>query len=1356
MNGRYPPESDQENLLPYRSDIKSGLGQLRPNLRDSGLRQVMHRPYYPSPLSQSPLQASVSSASRTAASIASSSRSTVSTSTTPPSTSSRFSISQAFKDLTDDDIHFFDRLISTLPSHAADFSQLKAAYTAHLPAELDRRRRRAGPSHSPDQIDWDTHLWSILLSLVKVRGKNWRERWDSVRLAFGLDPNSGDETDLSSATQSTHTSATGSSTQHGADSTSEREWDRTDQQHGLGTRGSAHRFHAEEPSHHHAAPSRLDLGLPRSSSPPPGRRRRDETTPHPLSLQEELALDTTPRSRRSNLDDPISAIQARLSRMLELDEHLDHGSSGRSPSLEDSNALPDNAIRLPTDAKRRFDELVRSSQSARSRLRQSRAATQGREQQDASAEQHEMADLWRARRLLQTCLAWWITLTRQQLENCQNAADASARVLVEKAWERWSHEAHSSLQAKRIGEKTDRVRCALTAFRRWKRLTHTARERKDELKKDSMRTAYYTTATAVKARLAKEAFGVWKHRHMNRLAENIRRRHLQNGAFALWQMRSSHTRQLQTREKIVKAKQDRSTLSQAWERWSGRSEKAKALHHFQHHHHRLLLVEMLHTWRQRTLLSGLSHAFAERRLKLAALDHWKNAIEQQRTRRKHEALAHRWHTRRLKQGALLAWRRRSHQIMDMQDQAVAMQDRVQREQLHSLFYRWQLQSRAALYERVRTASTVERTFKHWKQVHTSLTTSLQQRESTIVDRRHAVVKAACLLRWRQLTMHIRDREAEVVSQRDETMCNDFFVAWRNKQLQHRLLEQKSAAVSDFFTLRSSLQRWRSRLREHRADVKEAHHHKRLAQQVLEIWRSRASKQRRLAELLHHSLAKSDQALARAYLHQWVAKIIEVRNRELEVKEQRQRRLLKAAFCAWIEACLRHDDLLALMNSFIDVKEEDRKRQTLLHWLTFAREQKERRQKAEMLAASTKNKLLASTWDVWRDKQKERALATQEYEMLMRRYRLSQQWALNAWKSQTLLLPAIRMRNTSLKRTALQQWRQRLPAAQSSNQAVQMDRVRLLQPSWQTWQHQVKLKRQLRAAARFGAGSISAQRLRTLSAAASAANRSAGSSSPALAHSSSPFRGVAAASSSRSATPLRRPKTSLALRTTPADDTAAPRSDARSGRPTQRESSLSRRGTSVPRHLEASFASESRHSSPGQSNRTDLDQYAVSPSKEVASRRARAAEAAVTPTSTSISEQSRFSLALKSSTSSISAAHAPANELNRRQPLALDKGPTLSSAAHRYNQEQSDTESDFARRVKRSAKYDQTPLTRSRTTGLRPPASNDGFESANSVHSAPAQAGLVDRASTPRQSLAVAEDMILQLRARAGSRQRHRQ
>ncbi|GAC75710.1 hypothetical protein PANT_18c00026 [Moesziomyces antarcticus T-34] len=1254
----------------------SGLDELRRNVHQAHARESTHRPYYPSPLSQSPLQASLSSTTHTAASVASTSRTTLSTSTTPPSTSSRFSIKQAFKALTEDDIHFFDRLMSTLPPQAADFSQLKTAYTRLLPAELEHRSHHSVGA-DPD-TDWDTHLWSILLSLIKVRGTNWRECWDSVRLAFGLDPHSGDETDQSASTQSTQASASSSSAHDHLEPPPEpnrRLLERVSQRSAPGRGNSLEQI---SPRQQRAT---ADFGIRGHSS-----LYSRSPSPPPLASRAEAQLRShrgAPRYRddhakraQPSLDDSISAIQARLSTLLDPDERLrdlvdtsNHSLPRPPPSSETTTHT---TPRLSNDTKRRFDELVRSSQLERAQLRNSQFAKRQREQDERQTQDEHLADLFRQRRLLQVSLAWWAALAQQQAEKCQNAAAAAARVRLTKAWERWRAQTHQDLEGRRIGERTDRVRCTLTAFRRWKRTTHIAAERKQELRKESMRSAYYTTTAAVRRRLLTQALQTWRERRLESVATRVRRRHLQAGAFALWQMRSLHAQQLRTRERAAKAKHNRATLAHAWNVWTERAETASAVGDFQHHHNRILLLDTFHDWRRKAMLSRLAEAFTERRLKLAALDSWKMALDQRRVHGKQEALAARWHVRRVKQSALTTWRHRLQSVANMQRTAAEIHDDRRWETVGKVFRRWQLHARAALFDRAQAAESLQSAFHHWKHRHHALVESLQQSESTLACKRQRRSLSMVFQCWKHLAQHIQAREELAVARRNESICSDAFVAWRSNHVQLRLRAEKAVAVSDYFVLRSGFHQWRAQLREQRAEKKAASHDRRLLQQTFEIWRTRAAKQQRLESLLQRSLAKSNRTLARSYLGRWVDRIIEVRNRQLEVKEERDRRLVKTAFYAWIDACLRHDDLLALMNSYIDVKQEERKKRTFALWLASARAQKERREKEELLTASVRTRRLANTVALWRDRMRERALATNEYEMLMRRQQLSLQWALRSWKSHTSMLPAIRMRNTSLKRTAVQHWRAKLPEAQMRNDADRIARRRTVEMVWTRWRDQVKRRRQLRAAARFGAGSITAERLRTLSAAA-AANRSGGSSSP-MQRSSSPLTGLVSTS-----TPRQRPGTSLAL--------LPSRGSAHTGR-----------SSSLPR-----------------SDGGD------SPSREASARRELAPPA--TLTATSASERSRFSLALHSSSSSVSPPHDPPT-------VAAKLDATLAFATQHP-----------LTRPKRSAKYDDA---RGRSGSVsRAAKMGREEEEAESVRSAPVQTA----------SRAVGEDLIRQLRERAKSRNR---
>ncbi|SNX86191.1 uncharacterized protein MEPE_04900 [Melanopsichium pennsylvanicum] len=1299
----------------------------------------------------------MSSASHTAASVASSSHHTISTSATPLSTSSRFSIYQAFEALTHHDIDFFNRLVASLPPHAADFSQLKSTYAALLPKELDQRRRDGSNARGASPHDSDAYLWSILLSLVKVRGRNWRERWDSVRLALGLDPNSGDETDISAATQSTDLDVNSNLVQHTARSRPQQLWDQPHHHPGRRASGSNRLISNLTPRRTRVndadRPHRDHLRLPRASSPL-SRPRESQ-----LSGEERQQPEAESRQTRSHVDDSISAIQVRLDRLLNSDASPgDESSEADSPDVAPAAELFSSVARLSADAKRRFDELVRSSQSERSRIRRSNTESQNRDGDDRLVNQLETAEQWRQRRILQHSLAWWIALTRQRLEQMRNAADAGDRVILDKTWQHWQLQMQHELECRRTGRKTDRVRCALTAFRRWKRLAQTAVERRKELKTGSMRTAFYTTASAVNTRIIDQALHAWRNKRRIRISDRVRRHHLQAGAFALWQMKSSHIKKLHTRGKIMAIKRNHSILTQAWDRWADRYEENKTLVQFSQHHNGVLARKAFDTWRQKAVLSRLSLAFTERRLKLSTLDVWKQSLEQRRLRQRYEAIAARWRARRLKQSAIKFWHHRRQKITNMEGQATKMRQDGTKEKVYDVFHRWQLQSRAALLDRVRTAGMLERTLHQWKHRYTALTVSLQQRESSMTQRRNRTLYRTYLNRWRKATCELRTQEAAVVARSDESLCRDYLIAWCNKLLEHHLLQQRSAAVSDYFILRSSFQRWRLQLREHRADIKETEHNHRLVHQVFTIWKTRSEKQQHLATLLQHSLAKRNETLAQHHLGRWVASIIQVRERELEVKEQRERRLVRAAFFAWIEACLRQDELLALMYRFIDIKEIERKERSFQHWHTAACEQKKRREKVNVFETFAQKTLLARALSIWQDRMRDCALATQEYDMLIRRHQLCLQWALNLWQSQTLMLPAIRMRNANLRRAALQYWRKKLPVAQIANQGAKLYRVRTLQCTWQAWTEKCKIKRQLRAAARFGAGSISMQRLRTLSAAA-AANRSAGSSSPAAVQSSSPFRSLPGSSpSSQFTTPVRRPKTSLALlphaySDSPNLDSALGGQisvigdDVRSGRRTQRGPSFSRRSASVPRHLDVANVSDAaRH------------RESESPSRDAASRRAKAPVAAATPTSASMSDRSRFSLALQSSTSFNSAAYAATAETKRelkrgRKSAALtEDGPTLSSLTSSKilnGYAQSDTESYSVTRTRRSAKYEQTcsaGLTSKTeaTVRLEPPDS----ESANSVQSAPAQPRVAKGPRGSLQSFAVAEEMIGQLRTRS--------
>ncbi|PWZ02481.1 hypothetical protein BCV70DRAFT_182607 [Testicularia cyperi] len=1061
--------------------------------------QAPHRPHFPSPLSRSPLQASNSSASHTAASVASSSRTGTSTptTTTTRSTGSRFSIQQAFDWLSEEDLAFFDRLIASLPPGAADFGQLKRAYDRLLPDEVLRRGDSAGPRRldhkrgydDDGEGDWDDQLWSSLLSLVKVRGQDWLERWDTVRIALGLDPvsNSDGGSDLNDGSG---TYASSSDLEHRHDRTHKRTSNNIDGESESDAESDADTATPSSASDHDgSASTQKSSSLAQRQTQPWRTESKVGTNASHESSQEESPDDV-------GSDDPISAIQNRLSRLMSYDAESSPSSASRmrTKSKTSSSFIPSapavSSLRLPAEAKRRFDELLRSSQAEREQLRRrSHGTLTGRcADNDPTDPQVRLADRAFAHRLLRTCLVWWMTLTRRELERTNNAVDASNRVILAKAWDKWSTAAQRESVGHATAESTDRVRCKLTAFRRWRRLAHLARVRRDDSKKALMRAAYSSVTSTVATRLVRTALSNWRTTYLERVADLMRHQHLLAGAFALWQLQRSQAQRIHRIETEVVARVDGGRLASAWLQWLHAFNDRKALADFQQHRNHQLLTQVLHSWRQRTLLSRLAQAFANRRLQRGALERWLEAKDRSQHDRKQAAVAQRWYLRHLKRTSLTAWKTSLARIDTLGLQAddfIAAKQTILA--LH-VVHQWQTQARFFMLSRGEDYKSLECAFRTWKARYRALTTSLLQRETTLVDHQCRNVLQRSLTAWLSKTRNATTAQSVAVAHERQTLQRAYFAEWQQKRRRLQALQWKAVAVERLLKLRSALTKWHDRRRERKAEDLVARRQHRLAEQVLEIWRSRTSQRRREDNAVRQLSLCTAKRIQKASLDRWVARVIEVRNRELEVKEQRERRLSRAAFFAWVEACLRHDDMLALMHSFVDVKEEARRRRIFLEWLARARQNTARQERGEQIEQNRERRILATAFSNWRDRQVEITLAPQEYTLLLRRQRLVLQGVLGTWKASTWTLPAVQLHNRNLKTHAIARWRSRLPHAKLVNTAEHLYRSRALRRAFDVWATRTRQNQQLRAAERFGGASV--VRLRALSASASG-----GSSSP---------------------------------------------------------------------------------------------------------------------------------------------------------------------------------------------------------------------------------------------------------------------
>lgn len=116
------------------------------------------------------------------------------------SSTTNFSAAAAFASLSAPDVQFFDRVVQRVGNGASDFAALKRAYNAVLSEVAGTGAERGSDGEGPLDAGRDAELWDALLKLVRVRGRNWAERWDGVRMSLGLEPR--DETNCEQDTSS--------------------------------------------------------------------------------------------------------------------------------------------------------------------------------------------------------------------------------------------------------------------------------------------------------------------------------------------------------------------------------------------------------------------------------------------------------------------------------------------------------------------------------------------------------------------------------------------------------------------------------------------------------------------------------------------------------------------------------------------------------------------------------------------------------------------------------------------------------------------------------------------------------------------------------------------------------------------------------------------------------------------------------------------------------------------------------------------------------------------------------------------------------------------------------------------------
>lgn len=112
------------------------------------------------------------------------------------------------------------------------------------------------------------------------------------------------------------------------------------------------------------------------------------------------------------------------------------------------------------------------------------------------------------------------------------------------------------------------------------------------------------------------------------------------------------------------------------------------------------------------------------------------------------------------------------------------------------------------------------------------------------------------------------------------------------------------------------------------------------------------------------------------LSSWTNRVIELRARALTVTQDRNTRLLQGAFSRWLGKSRQNIENLSLVDSFIDVQEEELLRSRFRKWHASAKRKAYLRQLLLEKLEDDERNLVAGVFDRWVDVYKERQLIDQ--------------------------------------------------------------------------------------------------------------------------------------------------------------------------------------------------------------------------------------------------------------------------------------------------------------------------------------------------------------------------------------------
>ncbi|PWN21055.1 hypothetical protein BCV69DRAFT_298845 [Microstroma glucosiphilum] len=1030
------------------------------------------------------------------------------------SNSSSRSLATTFSTLAADDVAFFDEVVASLSPGDASFASLKAVY---------ERIRGRWPGISDGR---DAHLWNCLLSLVKVRGRDWSERWDAVRIEIGFDLREADMTASSIVSEAT---AERESFPHALSlavgsgltrrdipiQTTQQEWSQdTSQSEGSNAdRSSASDEDKDDYWEQHkqssATSSLTTVGAEAGQSTPPSSRTVSSTPSSSNARKSEFSdlqarivnltrqagnlvlqaggqsIAQTPRATgRAPASDGMGGLSARSSPPLQSGLHRrqgnvllppreqrDRGATETSPSAL-SDVLPlqlqQAPQQFPLGPRRDVLSVIRSTPGSLRDAVYRRAEESEEVAWEGSA---NYAQRHYELHLLAACFGWWCELHDRQTAREHKAKRFGLHGLLLRVLGHWKRSALIDRDREHMTARADAVRCQLSAWRKWRRLARTTRTQRWEGRKTEMRESYTVIKEKRQLREQDERWHRWRLRLLGKRSANFRSGHLLGGAFYLWRLKLDVAQRLGRQERKALASKQFALAKKVFDMWVIQMRLLVLLDRWQDEHAVQTLREPLTIWKKTASLTMMERAYSAHRLRRTGLQTWLQRLAEMGPRKRRQKQADCRLNKSIQSRAICRWNLAMQQARRRRLQAVQFKQASDYKTLKDALTIWRTEGRAQLFRKVRCEGLRKIYLAQWRTTYTRKVAELSEHAQKLSFSNSRRAVSAYLSHWRTMVRTQRELTAMATAIDARAVQAKVFQTWRSAKDQLLRRTEKAAAIEECSLLKRNFSFMRAKVRATKVHCFSDKRDARLLKRASSFWRGRATQQSIDRLGVAHIQSAISLRTEKQILQHWTQRVIERRSLLIEVGEAHNIRVALKAFHSWCLTRRRVEDLQRLGQSFRDVKIEEAIRRKFLSWSLRYRKALSLRDRAARFVTSKEESMRTQAFAVWYDNWRQMGLRALEYEVALQRQEDAKSRVLNVWMYRTASFPAIRLDHSRLKRLALRTWRKGVPGAMSRRLAVQQDNHSLSRKAFWHWIDSSKAQRAARAAARFGGQSM---------------------------------------------------------------------------------------------------------------------------------------------------------------------------------------------------------------------------------------------------------------------------------------------